>query len=64
MNDLLGRIRVLWEGLAPRERILVGTAGGALAFSILVAGPAFAEPRDVIFDIVEAASMAEEPLSA
>lgn len=38
VSDLLGRIRVLWEGLEPRERILVGIAGGALAFSILVLG--------------------------
>jgi len=38
MSELLGRIRVLWEGLEPRERILVSIAGAALAFSILVLG--------------------------
>ena len=38
MNELLGRIRVLWDGLAPRERILVGIAGGALALTILLFG--------------------------
>jgi type II secretory pathway component PulM len=38
MNELLGRIRVVWEGLAPRERMLVGAAGGALAVLLLVFG--------------------------
>ncbi|HEB91345.1 MAG TPA: hypothetical protein ENI85_17345 [Deltaproteobacteria bacterium] len=38
MNEILGRLRVLWDGLAPRERLLVGLAGGALAFVVLVFG--------------------------
>jgi len=38
MKDLLRRIQALWEGLAPRERILVGIAGGALALAILTFG--------------------------
>ena len=38
MNEILGRIRVLWDGLAPRERILVAIAGGALSFLILLFG--------------------------
>ncbi len=38
MNELIGRVRVLWEGLAFRERVLVGVAGGALAFVILIFG--------------------------
>ena len=38
MNELIGRIQVLWDGLAPRERVLVGIAGGALAFAILLFG--------------------------
>lgn len=38
MNELLGRVRVVWDGLAPRERILVGAAGAILAAAILVFG--------------------------
>jgi type II secretory pathway component PulM len=38
MNELLGRIRVLWDGLAARERMLVGVAGGALAVMLLIFG--------------------------
>ena len=38
MNDLIGRLQVLWDGLMPRERILVGIAGGALAVTILLFG--------------------------
>lgn len=38
MNELLGRIRVLWDGLAEREQILVGIAGGSLALIILIFG--------------------------
>ena len=33
MNELLGRVQVLWEGLAGRERVLVAIAGGALVVS-------------------------------
>ncbi len=36
MNEIIGRIQVLWDGLAPRERVLVGAAGAALALAILV----------------------------
>jgi type II secretory pathway component PulM len=38
MNELIGRIQVLWDGLAPRERVLVGSAGGALAVALLFFG--------------------------
>ncbi len=38
MSELLGRIQVLWDGLAPRERILVGLAGGAVAVMVLFFG--------------------------
>jgi len=38
MSELLGRIQVLWDGLAPRERMLVGLAGGAIAIMILFFG--------------------------
>ncbi len=38
MSELLGRIQVLWAGLAPRERILVGVAGGSLAILLLLFG--------------------------
>ena len=38
MSEILGRIQALWDGLAPRERILVGAAGGVLAFVIVLFG--------------------------
>jgi type II secretory pathway component PulM len=38
MTELLGRIQILWDGLAPRERILVAIAGGALTITMLVLG--------------------------
>ena len=38
MSELLGRVQVLWDGLAPRERVLVGIAGGVLALLLLVFG--------------------------
>ena len=38
MNELLGRIQILWDGLAPRERILVAISGGALTITMLVLG--------------------------
>jgi type II secretory pathway component PulM len=38
MSELFGRIQVLWNGFAPRERILVGLAGSAVAFMILFSG--------------------------
>ncbi len=38
MSELIGRIQVLWDGLAPRERVLVGSAGGALAVALLFFG--------------------------
>lgn len=38
MNELIGRVQVLWDGLAPRERILVGLAGAALSVLLLVFG--------------------------
>ena len=36
MNDLLTRAVVLWDGLMPRERILVAIAGLALLLTILL----------------------------
>lgn len=38
MSELLGRVRVLWNGLAPRERVLAGIAGSAVAVMILFFG--------------------------
>lgn len=38
MNELIVRLQVVWDGLMPRERILVAIAGGALALSILLLG--------------------------
>lgn len=38
MNEFLARIRVLWDGLETRERLLVGIAGGAMALVILLFG--------------------------
>jgi type II secretory pathway component PulM len=38
MSVLLGRVQVLWDGLAPRERVLVAIAGGALVIAILLLG--------------------------
>jgi type II secretory pathway component PulM len=38
MNEILGRLRALWDGLAARERVLVGVAGAALALMIVLFG--------------------------
>ena len=38
MSELIGRIQVIWDGLMPRERVLVGVAVGALAITILIVG--------------------------
>lgn len=38
MSEIIGRIQVLWDGLAPRERVLVGAAGAAIAVVILFFG--------------------------
>jgi len=38
MKDLFGRLLVVWDGLMPRERVLVGIAGGALVMVLLLAG--------------------------
>ena len=38
MNELIGHIRVLWDGLVPRERVLVAVAGGALLLTLLLVG--------------------------
>ncbi len=34
MNELIGRLTILWNGLAPRERVLVGIAAAALSLEI------------------------------
>lgn len=36
MGELIERLREAWEGLAPREQMLVGIAGGALALTLLI----------------------------
>jgi hypothetical protein len=38
MNELIGRIRVLWEGLGDREQVLLGIAGGGLTLILLAFG--------------------------
>ena len=38
MSEIIGRIQALWDGLAPRERILTGAAGAALSLVILLFG--------------------------
>jgi type II secretory pathway component PulM len=38
VSELIGRILVLWDGLMPRERMLVAVAGGALALTLLIFG--------------------------
>jgi type II secretory pathway component PulM len=38
MSELLGRIQVLWDALAPRERVLVGIAGAAFTLLLLIFG--------------------------
>ena len=38
MKDLLGRLLVVWDGLMPRERVLVGVAGVALALVLVFFG--------------------------
>jgi len=36
VNELIRRVQDFWQGLAPREQILVGSAGAALALTLLV----------------------------
>ena len=36
MNDLVARFQAFWDGLMPRERVLVGIAGAALAVTIVL----------------------------
>ena len=46
MNDLLARLRTALEGLSPRERMLVGLAGGAFVVVLLwfgVVNPLFSK---------------------
>lgn len=38
MNELIGHLRVLWDSLMPRERVLVAVAGGALLLTLLLVG--------------------------
>ncbi len=56
MNELLGRVRVLWNGLAAREQMLVGAAGGLLAVLLLVFG--------IVLPIVAATERAVEDADA
>ena len=52
MNEWIGRVQVVWEGLQPRERILVGVAAGGLALTLLVIG--------IVFPIQSATARATE----
>jgi type II secretory pathway component PulM len=36
VNELIERLKEIWRGLSPREQILIGVAGGALAVTLLV----------------------------
>jgi type II secretory pathway component PulM len=56
VNELLGRVRVLWDGLAAREQMLVGAAGGLLAVSLLVFG--------IVLPVVAATERAVEDADA
>lgn len=56
MNELLGRVRVLWNGLAAREQMLVGAAGGLLAVMLLVFG--------IVLPVVAATERAVEDADA
>jgi type II secretory pathway component PulM len=56
MNELLGRIGVLWEGLGDRERILVGIAGGGVLILVLVFG--------LVMPVLGATERAEERADA
>lgn len=38
MNELIRRIKILWDGLEPRERVLVAIAGGGIAMVLLLFG--------------------------
>lgn len=38
MNEILARLSNLWDGLSTRERILVGSAGGAMALAFIIVG--------------------------
>lgn len=38
MKDLIGRLLVVWDGLMPRERVLVAIAGSALLLLLLFVG--------------------------
>lgn len=51
MSELLGRVQVLWDGLAPRERVLVAIAGAVLATLVFLFGivlPAMAATENAI----------------
>ncbi len=62
MSELFGRVQVLWDGLNPRERILVGTAAGILALALLVVGVAM-PIRNATSQARESASDAERELT-
>lgn len=61
MSEIVGRIQVLWDGLAPRERVLVGAAGAALAFAVLVLG-VILPIRGAVEDARQGAQDAEQQL--
>ena len=61
MKDLLGRILVVWEGLAPREQVLVGIAGGGLAL-VLIFFAIVSPIRGAAENARESAALAEREL--
>lgn len=61
MKDLLGRILVVWEGLAPREQILVAIAGGGLSL-VLIYFVIVSPIRGATENARESATLAEREL--
>jgi len=61
MSEWLGRIQVVWDGLAPRERVLVAIAGGALALTLILVGVVM-PIRSARDNAVQAAEDAERQL--
>jgi type II secretory pathway component PulM len=61
MSEWLGRIQVVWDGLAPRERVLVAIAGAALALTLILVGVVM-PIRSARDNAVQAAEDAERQL--
>jgi len=61
MKEFLKRLTAAWDGLEPRERVLVGIAGGVVAFSIVLLG--IIQPiADMAVSIENRAEAAEQQL--